>query len=197
MLRWTRRALAVLSLVPLVLLLTLWLSTREFRHVVGRADDEGNALLIYASAERVTLIRATGWPFQQRWAWERDGRTARPTFDVTPRTRGGPVLGVEWADGWVDLRTAGTASAGEWLLPESRFYVFTASTGPSSLLSTTYALPIAAAAIPPLLWLPRWAWRRARTRRWQNAGRCTSCGYDLRRSGERCPECGAPTRAVR
>ena len=40
------------------------------------------------------------------------------------------------------------------------------------------------------------AWRVAATRRsrerhrWFYVGRCLGCGYDLRGSGNRCPECG-------
>lgn len=40
--------------------------------------------------------------------------------------------------------------------------------------------------LPPLLWLRSALVRLRRTR----AGRCTACGYDLRGSSQRCPECG-------
>jgi hypothetical protein len=44
------------------------------------------------------------------------------------------------------------------------------------------------AAVLPLAWHVRS--RQWRTEHWQHRGCCLTCGYDLRASKERCPECG-------
>jgi hypothetical protein len=48
-------------------------------------------------------------------------------------------------------------------------------------------LPTLALAIAPV-WLARHPWRRRR----RAPGLCPGCGYDLRGTPERCPECGTP-----
>lgn len=47
-------------------------------------------------------------------------------------------------------------------------------------------------AILPLSWLGCQWWRQRRGRRRAKLGLCRVCGYDLRATPDRCPECGSP-----
>lgn len=57
-----------------------------------------------------------------------------------------------------------------------------------------HGLPLLLTGIAPAWWLLG-VRRRARTRRIA-VGRCATCGYDLRGSPGRCPECGTPAGAT-
>lgn len=80
------------------------------------------------------------------------------------------VFGIvwQWQTTWTDLN-GGTA----WINPDQRNYAL-----PFWLLLIVFAWPI----IP---------WIKHRRRTFTRIGLCKSCGYDLRATAERCPECGA------
>ncbi len=56
-------------------------------------------------------------------------------------------------------------------------------------------VPLWALAVPLALPGGLWAWHRRRLRRQRRAGLCLNCGYDLRATPDRCPECGTPVPA--
>jgi hypothetical protein len=60
--------------------------------------------------------------------------------------------------------------------------------GSSLFVSLPAWLPFTLTAIAPVLWAVKWWRKRVRSR----IGLCRKCGYDLRASPEKCPECGAP-----
>ena len=47
------------------------------------------------------------------------------------------------------------------------------------------------ACATPAQMLAKALWRQRRSERRRRSGRCLACGYDLRATPERCPECGS------
>ena len=81
-----------------------------------------------------------------------------------------------------------------WLLPHYENQVSVGS-GDRGVLSVPYLPVLLLSGILPGVWVRGFAHRRRAARR-ARAGRCPACGYDLRGTTHRCPECGTiPVRA--
>ncbi len=95
-------------------------------------------------------------------------RTVTDIADMSPP--GGELIGVL---GWLGFGDTETQYAGGWR--SSYRYV---------------SLPLWLVAAATLVLPFAWVRRALRTKHRRNNGLCPSCGYDLRGSSERCPECG-------
>ena len=153
--------------------------TSDLRSDVG--DEEERRMFIRSNRGIFALIGtaiATGRgptapdrPLTVRWARLSD--VAEPAWDLRQTSVLRPPFGRNVA-GFAYGREAGAkvAIGGSWYQQRQRIY------------SVPHWFAALVLAIPPALWF----WRRLRR---PAPGTCLSCGYDLRATPGRCPECGA------
>ena len=152
----------------LLLCVMAWLRSYLPEHATVRLH-RGSLYLVFYDQQRAYAIDPANHPSQHqgvtsRWA------TEQILFSARRRAEDPEVLSLAWGAAGFEFLAIG---------PRSDWYYF------------ILGAPFWALCIPPAV-AAAWgaaAWRRDRL--WRAAGRCRTCGYDLRGSAGACPECGA------
>jgi hypothetical protein len=184
-----------LSLVLCLATITLWVRSWlvsdtayvQLVHPRWRTDIERYCVV----SARGTVQAARWWSLHDRqslalwragpvtWHWERCAqRLMLPLEAEQPVEDFDWPAWTRWGFHWSD--TSGYSSEPDGLPPNDRTVVVSAPYWSLALLFAV--VPGARAMTLSLGW--------ARRRRCRRQGRCVACGYDLRGSPQRCPECG-------
>jgi hypothetical protein len=174
-----RRALFILATVLSLLVFVaggvLWVRSLYVRDMVTVYAGERRAWWITTRPGALQWTQVTntvGNMYLQEWKTYRPTRTF-PIDRLSQETHYG--FGVARWTGWV-------TPASDDPVPGTRKTSFIRIAVPNAAV-------MALAAMVPGLWLLNTVRRRRRI----SAGHCVACGYDLRATPERCPECGSAT----
>lgn len=170
----------------------------EFLSVVSLALCVATVALRARTASRCDTFGWAGWRDRDAAVWHGFGISSR----------GGSLAGYYFVTtaGRFDDPTGINGGVPD-MQPHAFHHVFGDRSGPPRFRPDRVSVPwmtLYLAGVPHAVWVAafatcpaaaglRWAGRRtrrARSRRWEASGLCPGCGYDVRQSPERCPECG-------
>jgi hypothetical protein len=185
--------LVVLSLLATLAAAALWLRGLRTNDQLGVRSKGGRACDLYCGSRAITFSTFTPWPRDDEpmtWHSQLSPGIRVPAYtlgfnpgQLTQRR----ILGVQIHHGPAEL-----VFFDDWERSSPTAWKFKPPFTPvqTLLVSVPHWLLLAVAAFPALLILPPRIHRRLRTRRRLRLGLCPTCGYDLRASPGRCPECG-------
>ena len=192
---------AAFSLLLCVAVCVLWFRSRTGSDQAAWTYDRylpdrsaaSNQVYLTSDKQRVWLLVMWGQvgPYNGQLVWgyyinaDQSGGRPRFTFHHHPydaEERWGFANGIDTTPGWGPLRW----QTGRRSRPRDGDDHRSIRIGVSHWLLALVML------VPPALWLNRFR----KSRRARKLGLCPTCGYDLRASPQRCPECGAVAESV-
>jgi hypothetical protein len=198
--RWAGRALTVLSLLLCLGAAILWPVSHTTTQQAYAAA--GNWLLLtYSSEGKFQLMVARGWPGAVgAHAYSAPNTSTLgefiPYFHQYHLQTDKYPLTIEHWHGTVAL---GLDSKGKAVGMDAFNADSKASTVPLQLqrLKMSFATATVLFALLPAGWFTVWCIRVYRRRHRHLEGHCQNCGYDLRATPDRCPECGRESSPAR
>jgi hypothetical protein len=180
--QWMNCALTSISLLLFVATAGVWLDSY-------RATDCWNYsappdALHYRNQQTIRAVRGSFW-----YAWQHNGGFATAIRDAHQRYFEGFH---SYPSGWMDLYT------GSMKGPRFAGFEFVyQGTIQRKIVARVVVVPMWSVLAITALLPSAWFWRAIRRWKERPPGVCHSCGYDLRASPGRCPECGIEPVAVR
>ena len=172
--RWVFNIASAVSLVLFLVIAAMWVRSYWVRDLIGFGRQGGNCHVGQSILGRMHLLSNLGGGCSGGFSYRADrlGTGAiwnggMSSYPVKPHWRMGFI-----AQEYTRYHMAFSLSSGG----------FTSS---HRLIVVPYWFGAGVFAVGPV-----WGWRRYRGRRRAGEGRCRRCGYDLRATPERCPECG-------
>ena len=166
---------AALSLVLFAATLILWVRSKIVGDVISwSGSDNSVSLFVMNGVVRVLHAETASMPPEARHA----------TFDWRAQARRGVRFRNDKT--WYGRLGFGFDSAGTTVAGNGSSGYARGGASIRTLYVPYWSVALVTAVLP--LTKLRYAWRRRRRRK---TGLCPVCGYDLRATPERCPECGA------
>jgi hypothetical protein len=194
--------LAALSLLLLITIGALWLrsfwrgcTVIAFHQWTTGTDVTNGSLTLQSgrgnAALMVTRYRADATAARRAGISGTQGYDLNATehWSLTPADYTGGLVPKPWRRIWQVAGFAATCSHQDTHMAGSQYFARQAA--PAIYDEVAVFVPYWFLFLPTIWFPSRWWVMHRRTARYRNTGQCPTCGYDLRATPDRCPECGA------